>query len=60
MSCTTTIKVQLFVFPELSMTTPLTSFVPFGKVEPDGGVKVTLVTAQLSVALVVKLTTAEH
>jgi hypothetical protein len=59
-SFTITRNVHPFVLPELSVATPTTVFVPFGKVEPEGGVNVTLVTVQLSVAFVVNVTTAEH
>jgi hypothetical protein len=54
---TTTLKVQLFVLPEESVATAVTTFVPIGNAEPVPGVTTRFVTAQLSVALLVKFTT---
>jgi hypothetical protein len=45
-----TVKEQLAAFPEASLAVQLTVVVPTEKVEPEGGVQVTFVTAQLSVA----------
>src|ERR1043165_9939296 len=43
-------KVQLLLFPDWSLATTVTTFVPTGKVEPLVGVAVTLVTPQASEA----------
>src|SRR5436190_12938804 len=53
---TITLKVQLFVLPEESVATAVTTFVPAGKEEPVLGVTTRFVTPQLSVALGLKLT----
>src|SRR5437899_1405570 len=60
-SLTVTEKLQLAVLAEPSVTVQLTVLVPFGKVDPAGGVQMTGFTApQLSVAVVAKFTTAPH
>ena len=60
MSTTVTVKEQLAVFPEPSVAVAVTVVVPFGKVEPDGGFATTVTPGQLSAAVTVKLTNAEH
>jgi hypothetical protein len=60
LSLTVTVKEQLAVLPEASVAVQLTVVVPFGKLEPDGGVHTTPTPGQLSVALAVKLTFAAH
>lgn len=50
-STTVTVKVQLFVLPEVSVAVQVTVVVPFGNVEPDGGLHTVEATAQLSVAI---------
>jgi hypothetical protein len=44
------VKVQVAVFPAASWAVQVTVVTPRGKVEPEGGVQVTLESAQLSVA----------
>src|SRR5258708_11915380 len=60
LSSTTTRNAQVLVFPAASVATQLTTFVPFGNVEPEGGVETTVAVPQLSVALTANVTTAEH
>ena len=56
-----TVNEQVAELLDASITEQLTVVVPFGKVEPDGGVHTGVPTpGQLSVAVGVKLTTAEH
>jgi hypothetical protein len=54
------LKLQLAEFPAASVAVAFTVVVPTGKTEPDGGLLITVGTEQLSVALTVKLTIAEH
>ncbi len=51
---------QLAVLPDRSVAVLVTVFVPFGNVEPEGGLLTTVTVPQLSVAVTLKLTTAEH
>ena len=60
-SFTVTGNEQLAELPAASLTVQLTVVEPFGNVEPDGGVHIGVpVPEQLSEAVAVKLTTAEH
>src|SRR5213592_5092808 len=56
LSFTVTVKVQSAeLFPLASLAGQVTVVVPFGKVEPLGGVQVVVEPGQLSLAVVVKL-----
>jgi hypothetical protein len=56
-----TVNEQLFVFKSQSVAVQLTVLVPFENVLPDAGVQTTFgAGGQISVAVTVKLTTAEH
>ena len=55
-----TVKEQLSLFPDPSVATDWTVVVPLRNVDPDAGVETTVTPGQLSVAVTVKLTTAEH
>ena len=58
---TVTVNAHSLVLPEASVATQFTMVIPFGKVEPDGGVHTTVIPEQLSVAVAVKVTLeAEH
>jgi hypothetical protein len=46
---TLTWKLQVAVFPEESVAMQVTVVVPVAKVEPDGGLQVTIAPGQLSV-----------
>ena len=59
-STSVTVKEQLAVLPEPSVATAVTVVVPLEKVEPDGGFATTVTPGQLSLAVTVKLTNAEH
>jgi len=59
-SSTVTVKEQLAVLPEPSVAVAVTVVVPFGNVEPDGGLATTVTPGQLSAAATLKLTNAEH
>jgi hypothetical protein len=60
-SLTVTVKEQAPVLPLASVAEQITGVVPVAKTVPEAGLQVTALTpAQLSVALAVKLTTAEH
>src|SRR5438445_1538713 len=59
-STTVTVKEQLFVLPLESVAVLVTVVTPIGNVLPLGGVLAKLVTLQSSVAMTLKLTTAEH
>jgi hypothetical protein len=59
-SLTVTVNVQLAVLPAASVAVLVTVVVPFGKTEPDGGLLTMVTSEQLSVAVGVKFTTAEH
>jgi len=51
-SLTVTVKVQVLdILPEASVALQLTTVVPFGNVEPDGGVQATVAPGQLSLAV---------
>ena len=60
MSVTVTVNEQVDVLPPVSVAIELTVVVPFGKVDPDGGVLTTLTPSQLSEVATVYVTTAEH
>ena len=60
LSLTVTVNEQLSLLPAASVATDLTVVVPLGNVEPDAGVETTVTPGQLSLAVTVKLTTAEH
>jgi hypothetical protein len=57
---TVTVKLQLRELPAASVAVATTVVVPNGKTEPDGGLLTTVGTEQLSLAVTVKLTAAEH
>jgi hypothetical protein len=59
-SFTLTMKVQVLLLPLLSRAVLVTVVTPTGKAKPLGGLLVTLVTAQLSVAVTVKVTLLAH
>src|SRR6476469_1876673 len=59
-SLTTTVKLQLALLPDASVTVQLTVLVPFAKVAPEGGVQTKVAPGQLSAVVVVKFTTALH
>ena len=60
-SFTVTVNAQVALFPAVSMTEQVTVVVPTGNEEPDGGLQVGVsAPSQLSVAVAVKLTTAEQ
>ena len=50
-SLTVTVNVQLAVLPDASVAVLVTVVVPFGKVEPEGGLLTTVTPGQLSVAV---------
>jgi len=60
LSLTLTVNEQEAVLPEASVAVQVTVVVPFKKVEPDGGLQLTVAPGQLSVTVAEKLTTAEH
>ena len=60
MSSTVTVKVQLRLLPLLSRAVLVTVVTPTGKADPLAGTLVRLVTAQLSVALTLKVTLLAH
>ncbi len=60
LSLTVIVKVQLSLLPAASVAVLVTVVVPFGNVEPDAGLETTVTPGQLSVAVTLKLTTAEH
>ena len=56
-----TVKVHDAVFVEASVAVHVTVVVPFGNVDPDGGLQTTVTPGQLSVAVAVYVTFArEH
>ena len=55
-SSTVTVKLQLLLLPLASRAVLVTVVTPTGKAKPLGGELLTLVTAQLSVALAAKVT----
>jgi hypothetical protein len=56
---TVTVKLQFVLLPQASLAVQVTVVVPSGKVEPLGGVQVTVTGGQVLVAELVKKTTAE-
>ena len=50
-SCTVTVKPQVAVLPDVSIAVAVTAVVPFGNVEPDGGLTATITPGQLSDAV---------
>ena len=50
-SLTVTVKEQLAVLPDASVAVLVTVVVPFGKVEPEGGLLTTVTPGQLSLAV---------
>ena len=52
-----TVKLQVAVLPDASVAVHVTVVVPTGKHVPEGGLHTTVTPGQLSVAVVVKLTT---
>jgi hypothetical protein len=59
-STTVTVKEQVAVLPAASVATAVTVVTPFGNTDPDAGVAPTTTPGQLSVAITLKLTVAEH
>jgi hypothetical protein len=59
-SLTVTVKLQVAVRPAASVAVELTVVVPTGKALPEAGTLTTVTPGQLSAALTVKFTTAEH
>lgn len=57
---TVTVNEQFAVFPLASVAMAVTVVVPIGNVDPDGGATTSATPGQLSAAITVKLTTAEH
>jgi len=57
---TVTVKTQVLALPLLSRAVLVTVVSPSGKANPLAGTLVTLVTAQLSLALTVKVTLLVH
>ena len=56
---TVTVKLQVAVLPEASVAVQVTVVTPTGKQLPEGGVQTTVTPGQLSLAVVVKLTTTQ-
>ena len=56
---TETVKLQVAVLPEASVAVQVTVVTPTGKQLPEGGLQTTTTPGQLSLAVVVKLTTAQ-
>ena len=56
---TETVKLQVAVLPEASVAVQVTVVVPTGKQLPEGGLQTTTTPGQLSLAVVVKLTTTQ-
>jgi hypothetical protein len=52
MSIIVTLKLQDAELFEVSVATHITVVVPFGKLEPDGGLHITVTPGQLSIAVV--------
>jgi len=50
MSLTVTVKLQLETLPASSRAVPVTMVRPFGKIDPEGGLQVTVTFPQLSAA----------
>ena len=60
MSITVTVKLHVLELPLLSRAVLVTVVVPTGNAEPPEGLLVMLVTAQLSLAVTVKVTLLAH
>jgi hypothetical protein len=58
LSATATVKEQLLVFPLKSVAVPVTVVVPTGNVLPETGLLTTVTPAQLSLAVILNVTTA--
>src|SRR6185295_18502831 len=56
---TETVKLQVAVLPEASVAVQVTVVTPTGKQLPEGGLQTTTTPGQLSLAVVVKLTTVQ-
>lgn len=56
---TETVKLQVAVLPAASVAVQVTVVVPTGKHDPEGGLQTTPTPGQLSLAVVVKLTTTQ-
>ena len=56
---TVTVKLQVAVLPEASVAVQVTVVTPMGKQLPEGGLQTTTTPGQLSLAVVVKLTTKQ-
>ena len=56
---TETVKLQVAVLPEASVAVQVTVVTPMGKQLPEGGLQTTTTPGQLSLAVVVKLATAQ-
>jgi hypothetical protein len=50
-STTVTVKLHEAVLPDASVAVAVTVVVPFGKVEPEGGLLTTVTPGQLSIAV---------
>ena len=50
-AATVTVKLQLAVFPDVSVAVQVTVLVPTGKVEPEGGLQAVDTPEQLSAAV---------
>jgi len=59
-SLTVTVNWQLAVWPDVSVAVQVTVVVPFGNVDPDGGLQLEVTPGQLSLAVGENVTTAEH
>src|SRR5262245_39554984 len=57
---TVTVKVQLLVLPAASAAVQVTGVVPVPKLEPDGGVQLTVTPGQLSLAFAAQSTICLH
>jgi hypothetical protein len=60
LSTTVTVKLHVLALPLLSRAVLVTVVTPMGKAKPLAGTLVTLVSAQLSLAVMVKLTLLEQ
>src|SRR5205809_59802 len=60
LSLTVTVKLQALVLPQASVAVQLMVVVSLGKVVPVGGLQACVAPPQLSVAVAVYVTTAEH
>jgi len=56
LSATVTVKLQLLLFPLVSRPVMVTVVTPTGKAKPLGGTLIKFVSAQLSLAVTVKVT----